>query len=822
MKPGRLGRAVISLTAALLVAMGASATAGAQSAPVVMGGVTQPVFGYTDAVRERLWVTADFDSDLDGVADEIAMDIIRPAAAADGLKSPVIMDASPYFTTLCRGNEGECIADVDGDGLNDRWPLFYDNYFVPRGYAVMLLHMVGTGFSTGCPVTGGTPDNRSAVLAVDWLQGRRTAHDAAGNTVTASWHNGKAGMIGKSYDGTLANAAAAAGVDGLTTIVPISAISTWYNYTRQAGLGLSGWANNYAASLSNAVTNPARRAGCAAVRANLSATDGDESYDFTPFWLERDYFKDSDDVNASVFVVHGLQDDNVKASHFSEWWYELAERDVPRKLWLGRVGHEEPFDFRRDVWVDTIHRWFDHWLYDVPNGIMGEPMVTVEREGGDVFEDYADWPILDAEVENLYFRATPSGPGALSLSQDAGTPTTAFTDQTNQSENTIISNPDTVTNVKRVFISQPLTAPLKFTGTPVINLRASVNRVGTSLGAALVDYGPATNVSRTSEGVVNATGSTCYGESSANDDGCYINTQKIPTNVTQWRVSRGIHDARNRTDLTTPTDLVPDQFYDFSFKQMPQDYVFPAGHRIGVVIVATYGGVAAANTNYGATVTIDLQQSNIELPISGGYLSTLAAGIPDQVAPELTVPDDIVVSTEGRSTPVGYVATATDDNDPNPVVECDPESGSEFAKGTVTTVTCTATDAAGNVATETFTVAVLFDWSGFLSTYKDPPVLNAAHSNGIQTFWFRLGGDFGLGVLAGQPQSRQVDCATLAPIGPYQAATTPNWDTFGYQAYTNRYYYPWKTTRAYANTCREFSISFTDGTTRSAFLQFVL
>ena len=246
MKPGRLGRGVVAAAATLLVAMGAPAAVQAQSAPVVMGGVTQPVFGYTDAVRERLWVTADFDSDLNGVADEIAMDIIRPAAGATGLKSPVIMDASPYFTTLCRGNEGECIADVDGDGLNDRWPLFYDNYFVPRGYAVMLLHMVGTGFSTGCPVTGGTPDNRSAVLAIDWLNGRRTAHDAAGNTVAASWHNGKSGMIGKSYDGTLANAAAAAGVDGLTTIVPISAISTWYNYTRQAGLGLSGWANNYA------------------------------------------------------------------------------------------------------------------------------------------------------------------------------------------------------------------------------------------------------------------------------------------------------------------------------------------------------------------------------------------------------------------------------------------------------------------------------------------------------------------------------------------------------------------------------------------------
>ena len=184
MKPGRLGRLVVA-AAATLAAVGAPTALAADDGPgpVVMGGVTQPVYGYADAIRERLWVTADFDSDLDGVADEIAMDIIRPAATAGDLKVPLIMDASPYYTTVCRGNEGECIADFDGDGLNDRWPLFYDNYFVPRGYAVMLLHMAGTGFSTGCPATGGTPDNRSAVMAIDWLQGRRTAHDKDGNVV---------------------------------------------------------------------------------------------------------------------------------------------------------------------------------------------------------------------------------------------------------------------------------------------------------------------------------------------------------------------------------------------------------------------------------------------------------------------------------------------------------------------------------------------------------------------------------------------------------------------------------------------------------------
>ena len=60
---------------------------------------------------------------------------MRPKATNEGLKAPAIIDPSPYYTTLGRGHEGQLIADLDGDGLNDRWPLFYDNYFVPRGYA---------------------------------------------------------------------------------------------------------------------------------------------------------------------------------------------------------------------------------------------------------------------------------------------------------------------------------------------------------------------------------------------------------------------------------------------------------------------------------------------------------------------------------------------------------------------------------------------------------------------------------------------------------------------------------------------------------------
>ncbi|HWM11653.1 MAG TPA: hypothetical protein VNO82_20010, partial [Solirubrobacteraceae bacterium] len=52
---------------------------------VVEDGVTQPVFGYADAVRERVWVDADIDSDRDGTEDRIAVDIMRPAATERGL-----------------------------------------------------------------------------------------------------------------------------------------------------------------------------------------------------------------------------------------------------------------------------------------------------------------------------------------------------------------------------------------------------------------------------------------------------------------------------------------------------------------------------------------------------------------------------------------------------------------------------------------------------------------------------------------------------------------------------------------------------------------
>ncbi|MGH2808373.1 MAG: hypothetical protein ACRDKT_13980, partial [Actinomycetota bacterium] len=87
---------------------------------------------------------------------------------------------------------------------------------------------------------------------------------------------------------------------------------------------------------------------------------------------------------------------------------------------------------------------------------------------------------------------------------------------------------------------------------------------------------------------------------------------------------------------------------------------------------------------------------------------------PDVTPPTISVPDDFAVNATGpEGAVVTFEATAHDDVDGTSPADCDPASGATFPVGAgglknhVTTVTCTKTDAAGNVATPvTFEVTV--------------------------------------------------------------------------------------------------------------------
>ncbi|MEU1719812.1 Xaa-Pro dipeptidyl-peptidase [Nonomuraea sp. NPDC005692] len=609
---------------ALTLAIATPAQAAAGPAITFQNGRTQPVFSYADAVREHVYVESTVDSDLDGALDRVRVDIIRPKESGPGLKVPVIIDESPYYDNSGRGNEGERKA-YDASGNVTKFPLFYDNYFVPRGYAVLNVDMLGTTRSDGCPDMGGKADVLGGKAVIDWLNGRAKAVRADGTPAVADWTTGNAAMIGKSYDGTLANAVAATGVEGLKTIVPISAISSWYKYQRSNGVVYN---YDYASWLTNYVdTDP--EAKCQAVRDRMDAEDGDDTGDYNAFWNERDYLKgllgDASKVKASVFVVHTVNDLNVRPDNFSAWWQALAQRNVPRKIWVGQYQHVDPFDFegRRDLWVDTLHRWFDYWLHGVRNGITNEPRADVQL-GPAQWTTQRDWPAPYA----LKAVLRPAADGSLGLLKARGDSTATFTDLA-LSETEMVADVGTAKPGRAAFTTGALPLDLRLSGTPTADLRVKLDKPTANLTALLVDFGEDTRVDwRRGQGVTTLTEEDCHGESTAADDACY---KKVTTNVATRPleiVARGWIDVQNRDSLSQAQPLPVGTYGTVRWLTLPQDYTFRKGHRIGLVLAGT-DTTYTSEEGTGATVTVDLTRSSVAVPL---VLGTPLADVPKDSA----------------------------------------------------------------------------------------------------------------------------------------------------------------------------------------------
>ena len=191
--------------------------------------------------------------------------------------------------------------------------------------------------------------------------------------------------------------------------------------------------------------------------------------------------------------------------HLGLWWDALKANGVPRKLWLMRTGHTDPFEVRRAAWVDTLHRWFDHYLHGVDNGIEAEPAVTVEDEM-DVWNTYADWPVPGTSTVNVFLRGvTEAAPGifAGNAGGDTGARTLSFVGSNSVGENGYINNPDGAQTNRRVFLSQPLKADVRLSGTARLDLKASLSTAQSNLGVLVVDYSatPFTMVSRSGDGI---------------------------------------------------------------------------------------------------------------------------------------------------------------------------------------------------------------------------------------------------------------------------------------------------------------------------------
>ncbi len=359
---------------------------------------------------------------------------IPKETSTDGLKVPVIYEDSPYYagtartysnwlmdhelgapapansscgTSPCALGSRPLAPFWAGTNTSPTISTIYESTWLPRGFGVVHSESPGTGFSTGCPTSGGRNETLGATEVIDWLNGRRKAYTSEFGTTEATpvnWHNGHTAMMGTSYNGTIPEAAATTGVIGLDAIVPISAISDWYNYYRANGMvrapdsQTGGTGNNsYDGEDLDVLVDDvySRRDENAGGARNICAGDPDHpvagynppqtirsiaasedrlSGNRSAFWDERDYMKDVKNVHAAVLLAHGNNDFNVMTKNAADFYAAVRAQGVPHEWYFHQGGHGgAPPDA-------MINKWLTKYLWGVDNGVQNDPHSWVVRE----------------------------------------------------------------------------------------------------------------------------------------------------------------------------------------------------------------------------------------------------------------------------------------------------------------------------------------------------------------------------------------------------------------------------------------------------------
>lgn len=308
----------------------------------------------------------------------------NPINATAPTKFPTILLMSPYWG-----------GGTDGNPYLDYLPYdFLVGRLLPRGYAVVFGDLSGNGGSGGCMDFMGPVERESAYNMVEAI----AAQD---------WSDGQVGMFGLSYDGMTQVMAASDQAPHLVTVVPAAALTEAYKGLRMHGVHYSGWHTTIAdyeqaTLLGPGVGDEPRQAGwietvqrtpqCMAQNHVGDAATGA----YSDYYKARDFRPFGKDVKASVFVTQGFLDDAVKPDNFGAWFNGIT---TEKKLWLGWWFHEYPgaLGAGRDDMYLTFHRWFDHTLYGIDNGIMDGPVVDVQDSQGQ-WRHEDTWPPADAST----------------------------------------------------------------------------------------------------------------------------------------------------------------------------------------------------------------------------------------------------------------------------------------------------------------------------------------------------------------------------------------------------------------------------------------
>jgi predicted acyl esterase len=650
------------------------------AAPTFANGLSQSVFSpdSTTWVRGEAWVQTHDDSDHDGKPDRIHVDITRPAETANPAchyKAPVILEDSPYYAGI--GPEPFWPVDYEvGNPAPPRPPVppwhpkvttpiistIYESAWLPRGFAVVHAESPGTGESDGCPTSGGPNETNAGKAVVDWLNGHASAFTSPTSNahVSADWTTGNVGMTGTSYNGTLPEAVATTGVKGLKAIVPVSAISDWYDYYRANGMVRAPFTfqGEDLDILANDVYSRADQNICKPVIADLAKQQDRTTGDFSKFWNDRNYMKDVRNVHAAVLVAHGNNDFNVMTKNMAQFYGALKKQGVPHMLYFHQSGHGGA---PPDVFMNL---WFTRYLFGEHNNVEKLPRAWVVRETNacpvrqsTAVGDQSNTTTLTvADSKSLTFGLTPS------------IPVTAADGTVKAVTRDIVGIPDR----KHITLSAPVATaagekvangatvalqcaarlnpvpyaewPVPGTSSDKLHFKAGAPGIGelTSGKGSKGDETLTDNATVTAATSANATSSNVrllYQTPVLSRDVHLSGTpsvsvrmafSKAHANLTAVLVdypptgpatilTRGWQDPENRTSDSRTQAIKPGKFYSYDVDMQPKDSVVVAGHRIGVMILSS-DQEATIRPAPGTQLTMDLAHSSATLPVSGGVI----------------------------------------------------------------------------------------------------------------------------------------------------------------------------------------------------------
>jgi predicted acyl esterase len=683
-----VGTASADLRPPVSAQTGATAKAGKAAAlaplpaePTFINGLAQPVFATAEAdwVNYELWVQSNFDSDGDGKNDRIHVDVSRPKETdTEGLKVPVIFEDSPYYAGGASadnwivehelGQMPPARARDEGyfptaGRTSPRISNVYESYFVPRGYAVVHAESPGSGHSDGCTTSGDVNETQGAVAVIDWLNGRAkgyTTRDGMDEIGPASsWHNGKAAMMGTSYNGTIPIAAATTGVEGLAAIVPVAAISDWYDYYRANGLvraphSASGGQNGNNGYLGEDLdvlteytysrirdTNP--RTICKPVLDALRDGQDRLTGNRSAIWDRRNYMKDADKIKAATLLVHGGNDFNVMTKNAAQLWDVLKRNNVARQFYFHQGGHSNPLP------NEMANRWFTKYLWGQDNGVQNEKSWVVREADAcptrattlaGAASAATTITVADASVfrvgNQLTVPGNPTNPArtitlingntltinnpitaadgtSVSLACGNANPTQypewpdpATTDATLKLQAGGATRGKLTFDQNSSTATETLTDDSSIGGTALMNAATSPNRL-------VYQTAPLKNAIRIS-GTPKVSLNMSFSKR-ANLSAALISYPEGAGNGTI--VTRGWMDPENRNSEYVSEPTTAGTFYRLNFSFQAKDAVIPAGRRLALMVFSSDREYTIRPAP-GTQLTLDLSNSTMTLPIVGG------------------------------------------------------------------------------------------------------------------------------------------------------------------------------------------------------------